>query len=480
MNYISILNILGWMTTIEGAFMLLPAGVALCYGEAEGIWFVICGLLSALIGLVLIRIKRKSSHFYAREGNVAVALGWIVLSLIGALPFYLSGAIPSYVDALFEIISGFTTTGASILTDVEALSHCMLFWRSFSHWLGGMGVLVFAMTIMPLADSGSSFAMIQAESTGPSVSKLVPHLRETARNLYTIYLGLTVAETALLILGGQSLFEALCYSFGTVGTGGFGLLNSSLGSFSTYIQVVVTVFMVLSGINFQFFFLLILRQFSTAVRMEEVRWYLGIFGGTTVAIALNLTLTQGGNFFYQLQQSAFQTASIMTTTGYSTCNYETWPMFSKTLLLLLMFVGACAGSTGGGMKVCRILIYVKAGVREARRVIHPRQVSAILLDGKALDRKVVQGASMFLVCYLMIYVVSMVVISFDCQDMTTCFTAVAATINNIGPGFGAVGPAENFAFFSPLSKLVLSFDMLAGRLEVFPMLLLCFPSTWRK
>lgn len=480
MNYISILNVLGWIVSIEGLFMLLPAGVAVCYREGSGLYFLFCAVLCLAIGLFLIQLKSQSPRFYAREGNVTVALAWLVMSLLGALPFTMSGEIPSYLDALFEIVSGFTTTGASILTDVESLSRCMIFWRSFSHWVGGMGVLVFVLTIMPMANGGSSFAMMQAESTGPSVSKLVPHLRQTARNLYTIYLGLTALEVFFLLIGGTSFFDALCYSFGTVGTGGFGLLNDSLASCTTYVQVVITVFMVLSGINFQFFFLLILRKFTDAVRLEEVRWYLGIFGVSTLAIALQLTLEQGGGFLHWLQQAAFQVSSIITTTGFSTCDYDLWPTFSRVVLVLLMFCGACAGSTGGGIKVCRILLYVKTGIREARSVIRPRLVTAVRLDGRAVEQKVIRGISVFLMCYLMIYVVSWLIVSIDCRDLTTSFTAVAATINNIGPGFAGVGPSCNFSFFNPLSKLVLIFDMLAGRLEIFPMLLLLFPSTWRK
>ncbi len=480
MNYISILNILGWIFGVEGTLMLLPALVALFYGEAQGWYFVLCGLLCGALGFGLTRIKKKSDHFYAREGNVTVALSWIFMSLLGALPFTLSGEIPSYVDALFEIVSGFTTTGASILENVESLSHCMLFWRSLSHWIGGMGVLVFVMTLMPMSNGGSSFALMQAESTGPTVSKLVPHLKTTARNLYLIYLGLTVLEILFLLAGGMTFFEASCYTFGTVGTGGFGLLSSSIASYSTYIQVVITVFMVLSGINFQFFFFLILRRFGDAVKLEEVRWYLAIFFAATVAIAVGLTVQQGGGWLYNLQQSAFQAASIMTTTGYATCDFDLWPVFCKVILLLLMFCGACSGSTGGGLKVCRIMIYCRAGIREAKNVIFPRQVRNVRFNGRAMDNKVLRATMMFLGCYLMIYVASMVIISVDCGDLTTCFTAVAATINNIGPGFAAVGPTANFSFFNPLSKLVLIFDMLAGRLEVFPMLVLLFPSTWRK
>lgn len=480
MNYRSIINILGWILGIEGLFMLLPAVCAVIYGERAGISFVLCAFLCFFCCLLMTRVKQKRDRFYAREGYVTVALAWILMSLIGALPFTISGEIPNYLDAVFEIVSGFTTTGATILGDVEALSHCMLFWRSFSHWVGGMGVLVFVLAILPLAGGGSSFALMQAESPGPSVSKLVPHLKATARNLYVIYTGMTALEVALLCLGGMPFFESLCHSFGTAGTGGFGVLNDSIAGYNTYLQVVITVFMVLFGINFEFFFLCVIRRFREAFHMEEVRWYLIIFGGATVLIALNLFFRQGGNLLYDFQQAAFQVASVMTTTGYSTCDFDLWPNFSKTILLTVMFVGACAGSTGGGIKVSRILIYAKAGIREAHALIHPRRVSAIRLDGNCLDHTIIRSTMMFLGCYVAIYGLSVLILSLNCEDFTTCFTAVAATFNNIGPGLAQVGPVCNFGFFSPLSKIVLIFDMLAGRLEIFPMLILLFPSTWKK
>lgn len=480
MNYRSILNILGWIMGIEGIFMLLPLVCALIYGEKAGISFAVCIAICALLWLVLTRVKKKKDRFCAREGYVTVALAWILMSLVGALPFTLSGEIPSYLDAVFEIVSGFTTTGASILSDVEALSHCMLFWRSFSHWVGGMGVLVFVLAILPLAGGGSSFALMQAESPGPSVSKLVPHLKATAQNLYVIYTGMTLLEIVLLWAGGMPLFESLCHSFGTAGTGGFGVLNTSISGYSTYLQVIITIFMVLFGVNFEFFFLCTIRRVRDAIKMEEVRWYFIIYFGASLAIAINLCLKQGMGFLHGFQQSAFQVASVMTTTGYSTCDFDLWPQFSKSLMLCIMFIGACAGSTGGGMKVSRIIIYVKAGIREAHALIRPREIRTIRLDGRSLDESTIRGTMMFLGCYCLIYFASMLVLTFHCEDFTTCFTAVAATINNIGPGFGQVGATCNFGFFDPLSKVVLIFDMLAGRLEVFPMLILLFPTTWKK
>lgn len=480
MNYISILNILGWILGMEGLFMLLPLLTALIYHEFTGVYFAVSILLCGVLCFSFTRPKRKHDRFYAREGYVTVALAWIFMSLIGALPFTLSGEIPNYLDAVFEIVSGFTTTGASILDDVEALSHCMLLWRSFSHWVGGMGVLVFVLAILPLAGGGSNFALMQAESPGPSVSKLVPHLKATAQSLYGIYTGMTLLEIVLLYVGGMPFFASICHAFGTAGTGGFGILSDSIGSYSTYLQVVITVFMVLFGINFEFFFLCLIRRVEDAFRMEEVRWYLGLFFTVSLVIAVNLFTRQGGSFLYNFQQSAFQVASVMTTTGYSTCDFDLWPGFSKMLLVILMFVGACAGSTGGGMKVSRILIYVKAGIREARSLVHPREVSCVRLNGQRVENSVVRGTMMFLACYLMLYVISTAVVAFECDDFATSFTAVAATINNIGPGLSQVGPACNFGFLSPLTKIVLTFDMLAGRLEIFPMLILLFPSTWKK
>ncbi|MCD7887915.1 MAG: TrkH family potassium uptake protein [Clostridiales bacterium] len=480
MNYRSIINILGWITGIEGVFMLLPLVCALVYGERTGVFFALCAAGCFLVCLGLTRVKRRKDRFYAREGYVTVALAWILMSLIGALPFTLSGEIPNYLDAVFETVSGFTTTGASILDDVEALSHCMLLWRSFTHWVGGMGVLVFVLAILPLAGGGSSFALMQAESPGPSVSKLVPHLKATARNLYIIYTGLTFAQFVLMCLGGMPLFDSLCIAFGTAGTGGFGVLADSCAAYSTYLQVVITIFMVLFGINFEFFFLCTLRRFREAGKMEEVRWYLIIFVGATLVVGVDVFFKQGGGLLYNLQQSAFQVASVMTTTGFSTCDFDQWPLFARMILVAIMFSGACAGSTGGGLKVSRILLYAKAGIREARALIQPRRVSAVRLNGSSVERSVLQGAMMFLACYLGIYVVSVLLLALDCEDFTTCFTAVAATINNIGPGLSLVGPACNYGFLSPLSKLTLIFDMLAGRLEVFPMLILLFPSTWKR
>lgn len=479
MNYGSIRYILGWILKLEGIFMLMPVVVDLFY--REGVWkdYLLCATLAFSLGALLSFKKPYHAVYYAREGFITTALSWIVLSLVGALPFFISGEIPSYTDAMFEIVSGFTTTGASILTNVEALSNANLFWRSFSHWIGGMGVLVFMLAILPLAGGGQNLHLMRAESPGPSVSKLVPKLRQTAGYLYGIYCILTVAELVLLLIGGMPVFDAICTSLGTAGTGGFGIKNDSIGSYSPYIQTVVTVFMILFGVNFSVYFLLLMKKGREAFRITEVRCYLGIYAVITLLITWNLTKSVS-DFGENLHHAAFQAASIMTTTGFSTVDFGLWPEFSKMLLIVLMFIGACAGSTGGGIKVSRIVIYYKTIKKELDYLIHPRSVKAVQMDGKRIEHTVVRAANVFLVAYVGIFAISLLLISLNNFDFTTNFTAVAATLNNIGPGLGLVGPTENFSIFSDLAKWVLVFDMLAGRLEVFPMLILIMPSTWRK
>lgn len=459
--------------------MLLPMAAAVVYQETSGFAFVICAVLCLVIGTLLSLKKPKKTTYYAKEGYISVALGWIVMSIMGCLPFVLCGEIPSFVDALFEIISGFTTTGASILPDVEAMSKCMLLWRSFSHWVGGMGVLVFILAILPLAGGEHNLQLMKAESPGPSVSKLVPKLRATAIMLYKIYLGMTVVMLILLILGKMPVFDALCIAFGTAGTGGFGVLNSSMGSYSPFLQAVTTVFMMLFGVNFSFYFLVLYRKAKDAFSMEEVHWYFGIYFGAVFLITACLSV-QGGGVLHNFHHAAFQAASIMTTTGFSTLDFNLWPSFSKAILLMLMFIGACAGSTGGGMKVSRVIIYLKSVKREMAALIHPRSVKVTKLEGKVVDDAMMRSVFAFLSAYLTIFVVSLLVISLDGFDLETNFSAVAATFNNIGPGLGAVGPVSNFSDYSVLSKIVLSLDMLIGRLEIFPILLLFAPSTWKK
>ncbi|NLL80272.1 MAG: TrkH family potassium uptake protein [Clostridiales bacterium] len=479
MNYGSIRYILGWILKLEGLFMLPPVLVDLIY--REGTWedYLICGTVAFLLGTAMSFKKPQRTTFYAREGFITTALCWIVISLVGALPFYISGEIPVYTNAMFEIVSGFTTTGASILNDVEALSHANLFWRSFSHWIGGMGVLVFVMAILPLAGGGQNLHLMKAESPGPSVSKLVPKVRQTAGYLYGIYIALTLFELGLLLAGGMPLFDAVCTAFGTAGTGGFGIRNDSMGGYSYYIQTVVTVFMLLFGVNFSVYFLLLMRKGREALRISEVRCYFGIYAVITLLIAYNLSNSSAG-VGENLHHAAFQAASIMTTTGFSTVDFDLWPEFSKVLLIVLMFIGACAGSTGGGIKVSRIVIYCKTVKKELDFLIHPRSIKAVQMDGKRIEHTVVRAANVFLVAYVGIYAVSLLLISLGNYDFTTNFTAVAATINNIGPGLSLVGPTGNFSMYSSMSKWVLIFDMLAGRLEIFPMLILLMPSTWRK
>lgn len=479
MNYGSIRYIIGCILKVEAALMTLPMAVALIYRESSGLAFAACSLICLALGVLLSRKRPQKTVYYAKEGYISVALGWIVMSVMGCLPFVFSGEIPFFVDALFEIISGFTTTGASILPDVEALSKCMLFWRSFSHWVGGMGVLVFILAVMPLAGGEHNLQLMKAESPGPSVSKLVPKLRETAVMLYKIYLGMTVIMVILLLLGRMPVFDALCITFGTAGTGGFGVLGDSMASYSTYIQIVTTVFMMLFGVNFTFYFLFLYRKAKDAFSMEEVRWYFIIYFGSVVLITMNLS-GFSGNVFEHFHQAAFQAASIMTTTGYSTVDFNLWPQLSKGILLLLMFIGACAGSTGGGMKVSRIIVYAKSVKREMASLIHPRSVRVTKMDGKMIDDGTVRSIFAFLSAYLIIFVVSLLIVSLDGFDLETNFSAVAATFNNIGPGLGGVGPMANFNGYSALSKIVMALDMLIGRLEIFPILLLFSSSTWKK
>ncbi len=481
MNYGIIRYVIGWLMVVEGAFMLLPALTAALYLEGkDAVIFLACAIVCAAIGALLVMKKPKNTAFYAREGFVMTALSWIVLSLVGTVPFVISGAIPSFVDAFFETVSGFTTTGASILTNVEALPHGMLFWRSFTHWIGGMGVLVFMLALLPMA-GGHSMYLMKAESTGPNVSKLVPNIRKTALLLYGIYSAMTVLQFALLATVGQMpIFDAICMAFGTAGTGGFGVLNDSIASYTIAAQLIITIFMFLFGVNFNFYFLASQKRFKDAFKMEEVRWYLIIYVGISLLISLNLWLTNGGSVSMTLHTVFFQTASVMTTTGFATTDFVLWPAVSQALMVLLMCIGACAGSTGGGFKVARLMLFGKSARKELSHMLHPRNVKVIKMDGKAVERDTLHVLFIYLFCYVAIIAVSTVLLALDGFDFTTNFTAAIATFNNIGPGLGNVGPTGNFAAFSDLSKLVCVFNMLAGRLEIFPMLLLFVPATWKK
>ena len=479
MNYAVVFRLLGYILMIEGALLLLPAATSLLYGEwmVLGV-FLLTAAVSAAIGFVLKGIKPRSKVFYMREGFAATALSWIVISVVGAVPFVLTGCIPNPVDALFETVSGFTTTGASILPGVEDLPKGILLWRSFTHWIGGMGVLVFLLSLLPLT-GGSHVNLMKAESPGPQVDKLVPKVQSTAKILYGIYLALTVLELVFLLVGGMPLFESLLTAFGTAGTGGFGFKNDSFGSFSPYIQWVVTIFMILFGVNFNAYFLLLMRKFRRAAASEEVRGYFAIIAAAVAVITANIYSIYN-SFGEALRQAAFQVGSIITTTGFSSCDFDQWPTLSKEILVVLMFVGACAGSTGGGIKVSRLLILGKTLGKELKQALHPQVVAPVRMDGKLLNHETIRTTNVFMAAYIFIFVASFLLISLNGYDMVTNFTSVAATLNNIGPGLNQVGPMMNFGGYSNPAKLVLIFDMLAGRLEIFPMLVLFMPDTWRK
>ena len=479
MNKRMILYILSTILLIEAAFMLLPLAVAAIYREAAGWYFLYTILGTALLGLLLRVLARpKNKTIYAKDGLITVALSWIVLSLVGALPFTLSGEIPSYLDAVFETISGFTTTGSSILSDIEALSRCMLFWRSFSHWLGGMGVLVFMLALFNL-EGGQAIHLLRAESPGPTVSKMVPHMADSTKILYGIYLALTVLQVLFYLTGGMPLFDSLCHTFGTAGTGGFSVKAASMGAYSYYAQSVTTVFMILFGVNFSIYFFLLRRKLDLVYKNTELRWYLIIILASVALITVNV-LPQFFSFGDALHHSAFAVSSIITTTGFCTVDFNRWPEFSRVILVLLMFVGACASSTGGGLKVSRVVILVRTAQMELRRLVHPRTVKVMMIDGKSVSSDTIRAVSGYFMLYVLVLVLSVLLVSLDNFDTSTTFTAVVATFNNIGPGLGMVGPVGNFAQFSALSKIVLCLDMLFGRLELYPMLILMLPGTWRK
>lgn len=478
MNISMLIYVLGWILTAEGAMMALPLITGIIYNETATWSFVITIAICLALGIPMVLKSPKNRVFHVREGFVAVALSWIILSIFGSLPFLISGCIPSVVDALFETVSGFTTTGASILPEVESLPHCIIFWRSFTHWIGGMGVLVFILAIMPMA-GGSHISLMKAESPGPVVSKLVPTVQSTAKILYGIYIIMTLIQIVLLLIGNMPLFDALTISFGTAGTGGFGIKNDSMGSYSSYLQNVVTIFMILFGVNFSAYFLLLQRKLKQAFRIEEVRAYFAIILISIGIITFKISGTYG-SILEGLKHAAFQVGSIITTTGYTTTDFNEWDQVSRTILAMLMFIGACAGSTGGGIKVSRILIALKTIKKEVIYYIHPRAIKKVSMDGKPIEHETVRAVNVFLIAYVIIFSFSVLLLAFDGFDMITNFTAIAATLNNIGPGLELVGPTQNFGLFSDLSKLVMIFDMLAGRLEIFPLLILFTPEAWRK
>ena len=463
MNYAMVLYILGYICNVEALLMLLPLGVGLLYGESVGDTFGLTIVLLFAVGAVLTRKRPKKQTFYAKEGFVTVSLCWIVMSLFGALPLSLSGEVGSYVDCFFEIVSGFTTTGASVVANVEILSQNILFWRSFTHWIGGMGVLVFVLMVLPMAGQ-SSIHLMRAESPGPIVGKFVPKLRSTAILLYGIYMLLTVILIILLMLGGMSLFDSLIFSFGTAGTGGFANYAASVGYFgSAYIDWVITIFMILFGVNFNVYYMLFFGHFLQGLKNEEMRWYLGIIAVSTAIVTLNISHLYDSPLT-ALRYAAFQVSTIITTTGYATTDFALWPVLS----------------TGGGIKTSRIIISVKSAWQELRHLIHPRTVTRVRLDGRPVEEETRSTVGSFLTLYALIVAFSVLLLSVEGYDFNTTLSAVLACFNNVGPGIGLVGPMGNYGFFTPFSKLLLSFDMLLGRLEIFPMLVLFSPSVWRK
>ncbi len=481
MNYRIVLNYLGKILLLESICMLPSLIIAICAGEnASFEAFLVTMLLQLAAGtVILIFCKPKNNSIYAREGSVIVALAWILISLFGALPFLLSGTVNSYIDALFETVSGFTTTGATILNDIEAAPMSLLYWRSFTHWLGGMGVLVFILAIAPFVrGNGMSLHILRAESPGPTVGKLAPKLRSTARILYSIYIVLTASEFILLLFGDMPVFDALTTAFSTAGTGGFSIKNNSMMAYSTYCQTVVSIFMMLFGINFSMYFLLLVGDIKSILKNTELRTYLLIIVIATVLITMQTT-----DMFNSVGESAhhafFQVSSIITTTGMISCDYEIWPEFTHGILLILMFIGASAGSTGGGIKVSRLIILVKSLFFEIRKSLFPHSVKVMTVDGEVIDKNAAGRCCIFFATHIMLTILSTLLVSLDGYSFETNLTAVIACINNIGPGFDLSGPTESLSFFSPVSKLILSFNMLAGRLELFPVLVLFAPQTWQ-
>lgn len=465
---------------IEAGLLLIPAVTGLiCHEQASFRAFLISALAAAAAGGLFSLVKTRGSNIYAREGFAIVGLSWIMLSLFGCLPFIISGQIPHFADAFFETVSGFTTTGSSILTDIEALDQSMLFWRSFTHWVGGMGVLVFAMIIIPLGGK-RSMHLLRAESPGPSSGKLVPKMRDTASILYGIYIALSVILLVLLMAGGMPLFDSLINVFGTAGTGGFSNHGASIAYYdSKYFDIVIGIFMLIFGVNFNVYFLILLKRFRAAAGNEELHWYLGIIAFAVITIAININ-SLFGSFREAVRYSFFQVSSVITTTGFATADFDQWPQYSRTLLVLLMFIGACAGSTGGGLKVSRFILLLRTALRGIRRQIHSKSVERIRFGGHIIEEETISTCLIYLVIYLMIMLASVLLISFDNFSFEANVTAVISCMNNIGPGLEMVGPAGNFSAYSAASKLILSFDMLAGRLELFPILMLFAPSAWRR
>lgn len=482
MNYRMIIRLLGTILRIVAVLMLPALLISVFQGESRAVYgFAITLGVIAVLSVLCLFAKPKRNTMYAREGYAVVGVAWILLSILGALPFYFSGAIPSFIDCLFETASGFTTTGASILTDVEAMPMGLLFWRSFTHWLGGMGVLVFMLAITPMAaGSGESLHIMRAESPGPQVSKLVPRTLKTAQILYTIYIGMTVLQIILMLLGGMPVFDSVITAFGTAGTGGFGIKADSMAGYSPYLQWVVAIFMALFGVNFAVYYLLLIKEVKKALFNEELRFYLGLMLLSATVIFLNIMPMFPGNAGDAIRHAFFQISSIMTTTGFATTDFNAWPEASRAILVMLMLVGASAGSTGGGIKCARILILLKSLRLQIRKMLHPNVVHLVRMDGETVEPETVNNALAFLVAYCAIAIGSILIVSFDGFSFETNLTSVFACLNNIGPGLGLVGPMGSYAGLSNLSKLVLTLDMLIGRLEIFPILILCVPSVWKR
>ena len=480
MNYRVVLNVLGHVLKYELLLLIIPMIVGIIYGEGDAKAFLFTMLIMAPVAYFLCKIESKKKDIYTKEGFLTVGLAWLLISIVGALPFVFSGAIPSLVDAFFETASGFTTTGASILTEIESLPKGVLFWRSFTHWIGGMGFLIFILALIPSL-STNSIHLLKAESPGPNPGKIVPKIKETAKILYLIYFVLTVIETVLLMLAGLSIYDALIHSLGTAGTGGFSNMNSSVASFGNpTVEWIITVFMLLFGVNFALYFQVVKGNAKSLFKSEEFKYYVLTVFVAIVFITINILPINAGDLGKSVRDSSFQVASIITTTGYATVDFNLWPTFSKMILLLLMFVGAMAGSTGGGIKTVRIIIVFKAIKREVNKILHPKRVKSVKIDGKVVSEDIIAGVFLFIGAYAVIALIAMVIVSFDGFDLITTTSSVIATLSNIGPGFEVVGATGNFAAFSPLSKLVLSFCMLAGRLEIYPMLILFSVSLWKK
>ncbi|MBE6062071.1 MAG: TrkH family potassium uptake protein [Clostridium butyricum] len=480
MNYKVVLKTLGIVIKYVLTLLTIPMAIALYYGDGDAKAFLNTIIIGIPIAFALMSVKVKKQAIYAKEGFLIVGLAWIIISAIGALPFVISGVIPSFIDAFFETVSGFTTTGATLLTKIEGLPRGILFWRSFTHWIGGMGFLIFMLALIPSLGA-NSIHLLKAESPGPSPGKIVPKIKDTAKILYLIYFAFTLIELILLMIAGMSLYDATIHAMGTAGTGGFSNMNASIAAFnSPAIEWIVTIFMTIFGINFALYFQLLRGNFKGFFKNEELKYYLLIIFCAVILITFNILNINNGDIILSIRQAAFQVSSIVTSTGFATVDFNFWPTLSKLIIIMLMFVGAMAGSTGGGIKTIRIVIMLKAIKREINKIIHPKRINSVKIAGRAIEEETIHGVFLFIGAYIIICLIAIFIVSFDNFDVTTTVTSVITTMSNIGPGLEMVGPAGNFSAFSPLSKLVLSFCMLAGRLEIYPMIVLFSPSIWRK